>query len=297
MTSLPTGNDYHIPVLAKQVESALDIHKNQWYIDGTIGGGGHAELILKAGGKVLGLDHDDDAIASTRQRLKPYLDTGQLILERANFRHLQHVWQQLELPAVAGILLDLGVSSYQLNQPQRGFRFDADNLDMRMDQELSITAAELIARLGVKDLSQLLADLGEERYAKHFAQVIATERQTNPITSGKQLADLLYRVSPPPYRRGPIHPATRTFQALRLAVNAELDNITEALPQATSILKPSGRLAVISFHSLEDRIVKHFMQGEESLNVITKRPEIATEAEVSKNPRARSAKLRVAEKI
>jgi len=297
MKKIPTGADYHIPVLPQEVIGGLRIQPGKWYVDGTIGGGGHAELILQAGGKVLGLDQDTEALSSVKDRLAAYISHGQLKLVQANFRQLSEVVEAEGLAAVEGVLLDLGVSSFQLNEADRGFRFDAETLDMRMDQTQPVTAAELLARLGVKDLEQLFVDFGEERYARHFAQVIADEREVNPITSAKQLADLIYRISPPPYRRGPIHPATRVFQALRLAVNAELDSLDEVLPQAVSVLRKGGRLAIISFHSLEDRIVKRFMQSHEQLEPITKRPIVAKDKEVAENPRSRSAKLRVAERI
>ncbi len=296
MKTVPTGSDYHIPVLANQVMAGLVVEPGAWYIDGTLGGGGHTELILAAGGKVLGIDQDADALASTSQRLQQAAIEARLRLVKANTRQLAEVWQEQALPKVHGLLLDLGVSSYQLDQPQRGFRFDSDRLDMRMDVGLPVTAADLIARLAVSDLERLFVDLGEERYARHFAKVIGDERQQQPITSAKQLAELVYRASPPPYRRGPIHPATRVFQALRLAVNAELDSLSQALPQAVSVLEEGGRLVVISFHSLEDRIVKRFMLDTPEIAPLTKRPIVASEVERNHNPRSRSAKLRIAEK-
>lgn len=296
MKTVPTGSAYHIPVLAQQVMAGLRVEPEHWYIDGTVGGGGHAELILAAGGYVLGLDQDQDALNSASQRLRASVNSGKLRLVKANFRQVEEVWQDQALPKVHGVLLDLGVSSYQLNEPSRGFRFDSEELDMRMDASLPIKASDLIARLGVADMERLFVDLGEERYARHFAKVIGDERIKQPITSAKQLAELIYRVSPPPYRRGPIHPATRVFQALRLAVNSELDSLSQVLPQAVSVLAPGGRLAVISFHSLEDRIVKRFMLDSVEVSPLTKRPIEANQEEVDQNPRSRSAKLRIAEK-
>jgi 16S rRNA (cytosine1402-N4)-methyltransferase len=296
MKTIPTGTAYHIPVMATEVIAGLNVKPGAWYIDGTVGGGGHTEIILAKGGRVLGIDQDDDALASTATRLHEAIESGKLILVKANFRHIDEIWQKHKLPKVKGVLLDLGVSSYQLDQPERGFRFDADELDMRMDANLPVTAADLIARLGVADLERLFVDLGEERYARHFARVIGEERQKQAIVSAKQLSELLYRISPPPYRRGPIHPATRVFQALRLAVNAELDSLVEALPRALSVLDEGGRLAVISFHSLEDRIVKRFILDTPGISPITKRPLTANETEISQNPRSRSAKLRIAMK-
>ena len=297
MKTIPTGSAYHIPVLANEVMTGLEVEPGSWYIDGTVGGGGHTELILAAGGKVLGIDQDDDALASTTARLREAVANGSLRLVKANFRQLAEIWRDQDLPLVKGILLDLGVSSYQLNEPERGFRYDSEELDMRMDTSLPVTAADLLARLAVADLERLFVDLGEERYARHFAKVIGEEREKQAITSAKQLSELLYRVSPPPYRRGPIHPATRVFQALRLAINAELDSLIEALPEAVSALDAGGRLAVISFHSLEDRLVKRFMLDTPGIAPLTKRPVVATEAEIDRNPRSRSAKLRIATKI
>ena len=293
---MPDFTSYHTPVLLEEAIESLQIRPGEWYVDATLGGGGHAEAILKAGGKVLGIDQDADAIAHSSNRLKHWLDTGSLKIARANFRDLTEVVEEHLQSTVLGVLMDLGVSSYQLNQPERGFRFDSDTLDMRMDASLPVSASTLVDTLPESDLARLLADLGEERLAKRFARAIVTARDVNKISSGRQLAEIIERASPTSYRYGSIHPATRSFQALRIAVNDELGSLTQALPAAVEALRPSGRLAVISFHSLEDRIVKQFMARNEYLEAGNKRPVVASENETSGNFRARSAKLRWAEK-
>lgn len=295
MTSIPIGAEYHIPVMPREVLDGLRVVKDKWYLDATIGGGGHTELILEAGGKVLGIDQDDEALNSVRRRLPKAIEAGQLRLVKANFADLFETWQAQDIDQVAGLLLDLGVSSHQLNQAERGFTFNSEVLDMRMDRSLPTTAADLVNQLGERDMAQLFADLGEERYARHFAKVIVAERADSLFNSAKQLSELIYRVSPPPYRRGPIHPATRVFQALRMAVNAEMDVLSKVLPQTLEVMANHGRLVVISFHSLEDRQVKRFMLNQSELKVLTKRPMVAGDEEISHNPRSRSAKLRIGE--
>jgi 16S rRNA (cytosine1402-N4)-methyltransferase len=216
---------------------------------------------------------------------------------KGNFRDIANIVSEAGIGPVAGVLMDLGVSSHQVDAAERGFSFNSGTLDMRMDASQPVSAADLVATLPERDLAQLLFDLGEERLARRFAQAIVQARQTGPITSGQRLADIIRAASPVSYRHGPIHPATRTFQALRLAVNDELGSLALALPQAASVLAARGRLAVISFHSLEDRLVKRFIQQDDSVSAITKQPIMATDVEIASNPRSRSAKLRIAEKI
>lgn len=290
-------SDYHTPVLLEETLVALQVQPGQWYVDATLGGGGHTQAILEAGGNVLGIDQDQDALDEVAKKLSPDISSGQLRLVKANFRDLHTTVEEQSLATVTGILIDLGVSSHQLDVADRGFSFNSDTLDMRMDASQPVTAAELLAKLPQQDLAQLFTDLGEERYANHFAKVIVHDRQQQPITSGRQLADLLVRVSPPAYRHGPIHPATRVFQSLRMAVNDELGSLSVALPQAISLLNSGGRLAVISFHSLEDRVVKQTLLQEPMVEVLTKKPITAGDQELAVNPRSRSAKLRVAEKV
>lgn len=288
---------YHEPVLVDEVLEGLRVMSGQWYVDATLGGGGHTEAILKAGGRVIGLDQDQEALTEVAERLSLAITNGNLTLIKANFRDIASAVHQQQADKVAGILMDLGVSSHQLDHKERGFSFESDTLDMRMDTSQQVTAADLIAQLPERDLATLFTDLGEERYARSFARTIVEARTAQPIVSGSQLATLILKHSPPAYRRGPIHPATRIFQALRLAVNDELDSLKQALPEAVSLLRPGGRLAVISFHSLEDRIVKQtFLQLPDLLNM-TKTPVVPQPDEIARNPRSRSSKLRVAEKV
>lgn len=293
-SSLPFATEYHTPIMVEEIMEGLNIQPGSTYVDGTIGGGGHTQAILEAGGKVIGLDQDQQALEYTNQRHQAYLKSGQLHLIHANFDQMLSLVKQVTDQPIMGVLLDLGVSSHQLDDTSRGFRFDSDQLDMRMDQRLAVTATDLLAKVSVKGLTEVLSAFGEERYAKRFAQAIVDQRQHQPITSAKQLSQIIYQASPYAYRRGPIHPATRTFQALRLAVNSELDSLQLALPAALELLAPQGRLAVLSFHSLEDRLVKHFITDQSSLKSLHSKPLQATAAEISVNPRARSAKLRLA---
>lgn len=292
--------DYHVPVLLDEVIDGLAVKPGQWYIDGTIGGGGHAAAILAAGGNVLGLDQDEEAVDQSEARLlegKERRARGTVKVVKANFRDMAEVADREGIASVAGVLLDLGVSSHQLDEVERGFGFKSDKLDMRMDTHQPITAADLLEKLPESDLARLFSDLGEERLARLFAKAIKRRLETLPITSGAELAEVVWQASPASYRHGTIHPATRVFQALRLAVNDELGSLETVLPQAVSLLQMDGRLAVISFHSLEDRIVKRFIQTDTDLEPLTKTPITATQAELERNPRSRSAKLRVARKL
>lgn len=294
IAALPFTTGYHTPIMVEQIIQGLAIQPQAWYIDATVGGGGHTAAILQAGGRVVALDQDQQALDYVADRLTSFLKAGQLQLIKANFANLQQV-----LPtdrSYRGALLDLGVSSHQLDHLDRGFSFRSPNLDMRMDQSLPTTAADLLIILPESDLAQLFLDLGQERLAKRFAAAIKQQLARGPITSGQQLAELIWAHSPAAYRHGSIHPATRTFQALRLAVNAELSSLAEVLPQLEHILVDQGRLAVLSFHSLEDRLVKQFLNQSNSLQPVTKKPLLADSEEVAHNPRARSAKLRLASK-
>jgi 16S rRNA (cytosine1402-N4)-methyltransferase len=303
----------HIPVLLDEVLKGLNLHPGQRYIDGTLGAGGHAEAILQAiapDGQVLGLDADPVAVNSARQRLAPYNDRVHLV--NANFSQLATIAHSYDFVPVHGILLDLGLSSMQLGDAERGFSFQNEGpLDMRYDPRGPITAADLVNNLSQSELADLLYRFGEERRSRSIARAIVAAR---PVRSTQELADLVARAVGG--RRGArIHPATRTFQALRIAVNDELETLSSALSGATTILAPGGRLAVISFHSLEDRIVKNYLVQESrdcicppeqlictcghqaTLHIITRRPIIASSDEINVNPRARSAKLRVAERM
>lgn len=290
------ASNYHVSVLGDEVLEGLRVQSGAWYIDATLGGGGHTEAIITAGGRVLGIDQDHEALDFVANRLRSFIEQGDLRLAKGNFRDLGLLWEAEQGGPVAGILFDLGVSSHHLDDLSRGFSFQSDTLDMRMDATQSVSAFDLVDSLSEKDLALLLADWGEERYAKRFAQAIVTARAQQPINSGVQLAEIISAASPAHYRYGPIHPATRSFQALRLAVNDELPSLEQALPQAVDLLQSGGRLAVISFHSLEDRVIKRFLQDGDHMLVLTKKPIVAGDDELIINPRARSAKLRLAEK-
>jgi 16S rRNA (cytosine1402-N4)-methyltransferase len=310
-----------MPVLLAEVLDALHPYPGGLYIDGTVGGGGHAALVLQRaqpGGHLLGMDADPAALEATAARLaslpsdlaKP--DSYTLIHSR--FEHLGSVAREHGFVAVDGILLDLGVSSHQLDTPTRGFSFGTDGpLDMRLDPTSELTAADLVADLDEQELANLIYRYGEERGSRRIARRIVEQRQRQPITTTSQLAALvaqaLGRGGRGGRRRATIHPATRTFQALRIAVNRELEQLESVLPQAVELLRPGGRLAVISFHSLEDRIVKTFFRAESGyggseapdqpvrVRIITKKPIAASDDEVRTNPRSRSARLRIAERV
>ena len=288
-------NNYHTSVLLQEVLDYLELKRGKWYIDATLGGGGHTQAILERGCRVLGIDVDQDALNHVRQRLGSNED---LVLARGNFREIDTLAKEHGLEKVSGILFDVGVSSYQLDTPERGFSFQDGPLDMRMDQQLSVTAGDLVNGLTNKELQELFVRLGEERYARSIAKHIEVYRKEQLIRTTGELVGIIRQAVP--HLPTKVHPATRVFQALRIAVNDELHALSEALPKAVNLLESGGRLVVISFHSLEDRIVKRaFVTFEqEGLGkIITKKPIEATEDELGENRRSRSAKLRVFEKI
>jgi 16S rRNA (cytosine1402-N4)-methyltransferase len=290
----------HVPVLFNAVLESLALRADGLYIDGTLGGGGHAAGILertKPNGRLLGLDRDGQALAVARSNpdLQSYLD--RLTTVYGSFADLAAIARACDFGAVDGILLDLGLSSLQLAEAARGFALQADGpLDMRFDQKQTLMAAELVNRWAERELADLIYRYGEEPRSRIIAREIVRRR---PLRTTGELAALIARVT----RRGShgkVHPATRTFQALRIAVNDELASIEEALPQTVELLRSGGRLVVIAFHSLEDRIVKNFMRAQQqagTLRLITKKPLVAMDVEVRANPRSRSAKLRVAERL
>ncbi len=291
-----TGSaQWHDPVLPAVVEKMLRPGPGITLVDATVGLGGHAELLLERGARVLGIDRDPEALEIARRRLSPWGE--QVTLQQGDFRDLPALLAAAEAPPPDGVLLDLGVSSLQLNSPERGFSFRHDGpLDMRMDPAGAVTAAELVNSLSEKELADLLWDLGEERLARRIARRVVKERERTPIHTTKELAGLVARCYPPGRRR--IHPATRTFQALRMAVNEEREALEEGLKGGAAVLSPGGRLCVISFHSLEDRLVKHSFrrwEKEGRSQVLTAKPVRPSAAEVAANPRARSAKLRALE--
>lgn len=285
---------WHEPVLLSEVLSLLDPKPGRLICDATVGTGGHAEAILDRGAELVGLDKDPQALELARARLARFGHRVQLL--HADFRDLRTALSRLGVKAVHGVLFDLGISSLQLDSPARGFSFREEApLDMRMDPAQPRTAAELVNRLPEPELARILWEYGEERYARRIARAIVRARDKAPIRTTSELARLVARCYPPGRHR--IHPATRTFQALRIAVNDELSVLEEGLTQAIELLPPGGVVCVISFHSLEDRIVKHLFReraAKGKLELLTKKPLRPSAEEVARNPRARSAKLRAA---
>jgi 16S rRNA (cytosine1402-N4)-methyltransferase len=302
---IPDRQFRHVPVLLAEVLAGLAPRSGGRYLDGTLGGGGHAAAVLEASapdGRLLGIDADPAALAAAGARLAIFGD--RVRLAHGNFRDLSRLAREHGFAAIDGLLLDLGISSHQLDTPERGFSFAADApLDMRLDPTSGDTAADLVNEMPEGELADLIYRYGEERGSRRIARLIAEARRKRPLETTGELADLVTRALGG--RHGKIHPATRTFQALRIAVNRELESLEAALPQAVELLAPGGRLAVIAFHSLEDRIVKLFFraesgyggQGQLRLQIITKKPIEAAEQEARANPRSRSAKLRIAERI
>lgn len=290
-------NTYHKPVLINETIEYLNIQKGKKYIDATLGGGGHTVEILKKGGSVLGIDQDQDALRFVQANYESSINDYSLKLVKGNFKEIKELAYKEGFTAVNGVLFDLGVSSYQFDKAERGFSFKKEGpLDMRMDQAQTISARDIIAVLSKKELEELFIRLGEEYKARRIAERIVEARKNFPITTTKQLADIVAGREGGFYR---IHPATKVFQALRIAVNDELNAVSIALPQAIDLLTDQGRLIVISFHSLEDRIVKHTFldwQKKGKGKVITKKPIEASLEEQQKNKRSRSAKLRVFQK-
>lgn len=320
--SLFDSSDHH-PVLYQETIHLLRPVQGGRYIDGTLGAGGHAYGVLQASspdGMLLGLDLDPQALATAQKRLASF--GGRVILRHSSYSGMKAHMATLGWSNVQGVLLDLGFSSMQIDTPERGFSFQVDApLDMRFNPESGVTAADLVNTLEEADLVRILFDFGEERYARRIARLII---QARPLRTTKELADIVLRTftgksentsDSDRRRKKKIHPATRTFQALRIAVNRELEALETVLPDTVEILSPGGRLAIISFHSLEDRIVKRFFRKESSdclcpptqpvcncghkatLKEITRRPIVASNDEIVNNPRARSARLRVAERI
>ena len=303
-------NSFHIPVLTKEILSYLDLKKGGVYIDCTLGGGGHSKAILEKiypQGLLIGIDQDIEAIETAKEELKSYTDNIKLV--KGNFKNLEGILTDLKIKTVSGIIFDLGVSFHQLKEKERGFSFKEDShLDMRMDLTQEFNADTLINSYSEKDLAEIFEKYGEERFSKRIARLIITERKKKAITTTKQLSDLAIRSLPRTKKRHTwrIHPATRIFQAIRIEVNQELKALEKGLNQAIRVLENKGRMCVISYHSLEDRIVKHLFkevervgkdQGDYGLKIITKKPIRPSSEEIRENPKARSAKLRVAEKI
>lgn len=304
----------HQPVLFTETIDSLDIRPDGFYIDGTAGGGGHSEAILKrlTTGHLLSIDQDPDAIAACTARLSSY--PGSLI-RRGNFSQMKELAADCGFTQADGILMDIGVSSHQLDTPERGFSYHTDApLDMRMSQE-GPTAADLVNTLSWQQIAEIISRYGEDKSAARIAKAIVAARETAPIETTLQLADIIREAVPAAVRREPGHPARKTFQALRIAVNGELDRLSEGLDAAFSMLRPGGRLAIITFHSLEDRMVKRRMNDwctgctcppdfpvcvcgkKPRAQLVYKKGLAPSPEELEENPRARSARLRVCIKL
>lgn len=305
----------HASVLLEESLEGLNIQSDGIYVDGTLGGGGHSLEIVKrlTTGHLIGIDQDAEALAAASKRLAGFED--KITLVKNNFVNIRAILKELNIEHVDGILLDIGVSSYQIDNPERGFSYREDApLDMRMDRDKAICAKDIVNTYSKEDLARIIRDYGEEKFANNIAKHIVTEREKNEITTTKQLSDIIEGAIPASVRKGKKGFAKKTFQALRIEVNAELDVLEDSIEEMIDFLKPGGRLAIITFHSLEDRIVKNaFRTAEEPCicppdfpvctcgrkskgRVITKRPVIPSSEECQKNKRSSSAKLRVFER-
>ena len=307
----------HVPVMVKEVIDYLNCSSGKAYVDGTLGGGGHARAILDAIGAegcLVGIDRDPDAIAYAGKSFHRYKPNVQIFHD--NYTNLPQILSRLHITGVDGILLDLGLSLYQLEGSGRGFSFMREEpLDMRMNPEQGRTAEAIVNRLSEKELADIIGRYGEESWAFRIAKSIVAARRQQAIRSSVQLAEVVKKAIPARHRRGRIHPATRTFQAIRIAVNQELEALERFLDEAVNFLNPGGRLCILSFHSLEDRIVKerfkalargcncppHFPMcvcgKTPQVSILTKKPVRPGQAEVQANPMARSARLRAAERL
>ena len=310
------GEFHHVSVLLEECIQGLNIKPDGIYVDGTLGGAGHSSRIAAAltTGRHIGIDRDPVALKAAAQRLKPYEDRVTLV--HANFCEIKQVLADLEIPGVDGILLDLGVSSPQLDDGQRGFSYMVDApLDMRMNNEDVLSAHEVVNGWSYEELRRILYEYGEERYAPQIASAICRRREQKPIETTLELVDVIRGAMPPAALREKQHPAKRSFQAIRIAVNDELGAVAKVMEDAIPLLNPGGRLAVITFHSLEDRIVKTAMAAaakgcicppefpvcvcgrKPQVKILTRKPIVSGQKELDENPRARSAKLRICEKL
>ncbi len=309
----------HKSVLLDECIEYLNIKSDGTYVDGTLGGAGHSShiyLSLDENGVLIGLDQDSFAIETSSKRLKEIGGKGKIILINSNFRNIRELCLDLKIKEVDGVLLDIGVSSHQLDQPERGFSYQHDApLDMRMDKTNELTAEIVVNEYEEKKIKEVIRDYGEEKWAARIASFIVKEREMHRIKTTYELVDIIKAAIPEAARRDGPHPAKRTFQAIRIEVNKELEVLKEVIEKAVSILTVGGRLCIITFHSLEDRIVKQeFMRlakpcvcpndfpvcicgKKPEVEVITRKPILPSDAELTENPRARSAKLRVVQKI
>ncbi|WP_341877158.1 16S rRNA (cytosine(1402)-N(4))-methyltransferase RsmH [Defluviitalea saccharophila] len=310
-------NFHHVSVLLNECIDGLEIQPDGIYVDGTMGGGGHSEAICNRLGKnglLIGIDQDINAIKASEERLKAKYQN--IMVVNDNFSNIKIILESLNINAINGMLLDLGVSSHQLDEPDRGFSYmhNAD-LDMRMNQSASFTAKEVVNTYSENDLVRIIKDYGEERWAKRIAHFIVEERKRGPITTTYELVDIIKKAIPAGARKDGPHPAKRTFQAIRIEVNGELEILRQSILDIVDVLDSKGRLCIITFHSLEDRIVKQTFKELENpctcppefpvcvcgkkrkAKVITKKPILPTNEELEANPRSRSAKLRILEKL
>ncbi len=308
---------FHIPVMQREVVESLRCRPGGIYVDGTVGGGGHAGEILRhtaPDGLVIGMDVDDDALRESEERLRPF--GHRKILVKGNFTDIDSILESLNIREVDGILLDLGVSAHQLKTARRGFSFFLNAaLDMRMDQGRGLSAYDIINTFPEKELERIIKDFGEEIMARRIVKMISMRRKASPIKTTAELADVIVKALPSSLKTKKIHPATRTFQAIRIYVNNELLNLDDAINRGVDVLRKSGRFSIISFHSLEDRIVKDGFRSWEKgcicppslpvcachrkakLKILTRKPITPAASEIECNPQARSAKLRTAERI
>jgi len=305
-----TRHVHHIPVLVEEVMTLLRCEPGRTYVDATLGGGGHALEILKRtapDGIVIGLDWDEEALSKAEKVLMPFGDRVKIF--RENFTHLPDTLNRMKVDQVDGILLDLGLSSFQLEKEERGFSFQREGpLDMRMDQRKDLTVADLVNHLSAEELEYTLSHYGEEGWAKRIAKTIVQERVKGPIETTQALRRIVHHAIPRRFHPRKIDPATKTFQAFRVKVNDELENLRRILEVGWKFLRKGGRMCVVSFHSLEDRMVKETFRRLEKegtdasspgavMRILTKRPIMPSEEEKRKNPRSRSAKLRCAERV
>lgn len=307
----------HVPVLLNSCIKGLNIKPDGVYVDGTIGGGGHSYYIceqLSAQGTLIGIDRDSDALKAAGERLRGFSCRRELI--QGDYADIRQILSGIDVRGIDGALLDIGVSSYQLDNPERGFSYMHDApLDMRMDRNSSLTAYDVVNTYSRNDLARIISDYGEERWAARIASFIEGKRKEAPIRTTSELVDVIKSAIPASARRAGPHPAKRTFQAIRIEVNDELTQLADAVDEYLDVMNPGGRLAIITFHSLEDRIVKEKFQKRANpctcppefpvcvcgkvadVRKVTKKPLVADEGELAENPRSRSAKLRICEKL
>ncbi|MFH1824728.1 MAG: 16S rRNA (cytosine(1402)-N(4))-methyltransferase RsmH [Candidatus Firestonebacteria bacterium] len=294
----------HIPVLLNEVIGFLNLKDNGIYVDATLGEGGHSLNILENSGKeikIIGIDKDLEVLNIAKERLKKFKD--RVFIVKDNFKNIDKILKEMKVEKIDGILFDLGVSSFQLESKDRGFSFKYNSsLDMRMDKSQDLVAKDLVNKLPEKDIEEIIKVFGEERFSRRIAENICKERKKKEIETTFELVEVIHSSLPKKFWYKRIHPATKTFQSLRIVVNDELGNLQEALKKALNFMNESSRICIISFHSLEDRIVKRFFNEyskteNQILKIITKKPVVPSYEEVFSNPRCRSSKLRVAERV